>query len=386
VVDQYAAELSAPEAGAGLAVETVDHAGHFAALRDEWDGLLAASASASVFLSWEWMHTWWKHLAGDRRLHLLALRRRGELVAIAPLARRSARWRRLLPFPALEFLGTGSVGSDYLDLLVHRDCELPALEALAQHLADSDLVLELPRVNRHGAHASALARHLNQSGWVHTISATDVCPYIDLTGQDWESYLAHLGPSHRYNVRRRLRNLNRRGRVRLERAEREEQRQVAFRHLVRLHRLRWHELGRPGVFPNDALLAFHEEFTHLALQRGWLRLFVLSVDDRPVAALYGLRYGSAFHFYQSGFDPEWRKHSVGLVTMALVIRHALEEGATTFDFLRGDEAYKSLWTHTHRELIRLDLFPPSTRGALCRQTMDLRWSLKRGLAHLRHGD
>ena len=65
--------------------------------------------------------------------------------------------------------------------------------------------------------------------------------------------------------------------------------------------------------------------------------------------------------------------------MALAVRHAIEEGAATFDFLRGDEPYKSLWTHTHRELARIDLFPPTMRGALCRQAMDLRGSLKRGL-------
>jgi CelD/BcsL family acetyltransferase involved in cellulose biosynthesis len=365
-----------------IVVEKVEDPGRFAAMRGEWDDLLTASDSASVFLSWEWMNTWWKHLAEDRRLNLLALRRDGELVALAPLALRSARWRRLLPFTALEFLGTGTVGSDYLDLLVRRDCERPALDVLAQHLADSGLMLELSRVNRNGAHASALARGLTQRGWVYTLSATDVCPYVDLTGLDWDSYLAGLGPSHRYNVRRRLRKLRQRWRVRFERAEREEQRHEAFQHLVRLHRLRWHELGQPGAFPDDALLALHEEFTRLALGRGWLRLFVLSADDQPVAALYGLRYGGAFHFYQSGFDPQWRKHSVGLVTMALTIRHAQEEGAASFDFLRGDEAYKALWTHRHRELIRLDLFPPSARGALCRQTMDLRWSLKRGLAHL----
>ena len=363
-----------------IVVEKIEDPGQFAALREEWDGVLEDCASGSVFLTWEWMHTWWKHLAEDRRLQLLALRRDGELVALAPLALRSARWRRLLPFRALEFLGAGSVGSDYLDVLVRRGCEPLALNALARYLAGHGAVLELARVNRAGGHAAGLARALQPSGWTHTLTTTDVCPYIDLTGLDWAAYLSRLGPSHRYNVRRRLRKLDLRCRVRLQCAESEEQRHAALLELVRLHRLRWRELGQPGVFPDRALVAFHEEFSRLALQRGWLRLFVLTADDQPVAALYGLRYRDTFHFYQSGFDPAWRKHSVGLVTMALVIRHAIEEGAAAFDFLRGDEPYKSLWTHNHRELVRIDLFPPTLRGSLCRQAMDLRGSLKRGIA------
>jgi len=362
-----------------IVIEKIEDPDRFAQLREEWDRVLGDCATGGVFLTWEWMHTWWKHLAEDRRLHLLALRRDGELLALAPLAQRSARWRRLLPFRALEFLGTGSVGSDYLDVLVRRGCERPALGALAGHLAEHGGVLELARVNRAGGHAAELARMLQPSGWSHTVTTTDVCPYIDLSAADWDGYLARLGPSHRYNVRRRLRKLGQRFRVRLECAASEDQRHAALMELVRLHQMRWHELGQPGVFPNEPLVAFHEEFSGLALRRGWLRLFVLTVDDQPVAALYGLRYRDTFHFYQSGFDPAWRRHSVGLVTMALAIRHAIGEGATTFDFLRGDEPYKSLWTHTHRELVRIDLFPPTVRGALCRQTMDLRGSLKRGL-------
>lgn len=363
-----------------VVVEKIEDPVRFAALRHDWSRVLADSASDGVFLTWEWMHTWWKHLAGDRHLHLLALWQGSELVGLAPLALRTARWRRLLPFPALEFLGTGSVGSDYLDVVVRRGWEPQALGALARYLAQHGAVLELARVNGAGAQAAALARALKPSGWSHSLHVTDVCPYIDLAGLDWAGFLARLGPSHRYNVRRRLRKLNQRCRVRLECAGSEDQRHAALRELVRLHCLRWHELGQPGVFPDEALVAFHEEFSRLALERGWLRLFVLTADEQPVAALYGLRYRDTFHFYQSGFDPAWRKHSVGLVTMALAIRHAIEEGAARFDFLRGDEPYKALWAHAHRELVRVDLFPPTVRGALCRQAMDLRGSLKRGLA------
>jgi len=55
----------------------------------------------------------------------------------------------------------------------------------------------------------------------------------------------------------------------------------------------------------------------LALARDWLRLFVLRFDGKPAASLYGFRYNGVFYFYQSGFDPVYGKHSVGLVTMAL---------------------------------------------------------------------
>ena len=44
----------------------------------------ASSDSDCIFLTWEWLYTWWKHLAEDRSLAILAVRRGGELIALQP--------------------------------------------------------------------------------------------------------------------------------------------------------------------------------------------------------------------------------------------------------------------------------------------------------------
>ena len=55
-------------------VETIQDDEGFTRLRPEWEELLAASPSDTVFLTWEWLHTWWAHFAGRRRLLILAVR------------------------------------------------------------------------------------------------------------------------------------------------------------------------------------------------------------------------------------------------------------------------------------------------------------------------
>ncbi len=360
-----------------IAVEKIEDPARFEALRVEWNELLASSASDCLFLTWEWLFTWWRHLREDRRLHVIAVRRDGVLIAIAPLALRSRRWKRLLPFPALEFLGSGSVGSDYLDILIRRGQERHALPALAGPLAAEKTMLELSRVEKTAAHVGQLAAEIGRRGWVSARFVTDVCPYVDLSGHDWPSYLASLGSAHRYNLRRRFRNLEKRWELRFEPVRSEEQRATALRVLIALHGRRWRERGGPGVFHTASLVAFHEELSRLALEQGWLRLYVLRLDGEPVAALYGFLYHGVFYFYQTGFDPDYHQHSVGLVTVGLAIKHALEEGAKTYDFLRGNEPYKSLWTRAERELVRFELYPPGERGALYRQIMEMRWGIKK---------
>jgi CelD/BcsL family acetyltransferase involved in cellulose biosynthesis len=351
-------------------VESIIDAEGFERLRSEWNELLSSSPSDSVFLTWEWMFTWWKHLGGRRRLSILTVRSAGELIAIAPLARRPPDYGRLSPFSALEFLGTGVVGSDYLDLIVKAGWEEDALPALAGHLAQGQVMLGLSQVRKGSSLAFDLAGRIGQHGWEMSDTTTSVCPYIDLAGRTWESYLAGLGSSHRANLNRRLRNLNRGSVLHFVEARNEGERREFLAHLIDLHTQRRRELGGSETFQTPGLLAFHEEFTRLALQRDWLRLFLLHLDERPVAALYGLRYGRTFYFYQSGFDPAYAKQSVGLVAMGLTIRRALEEGAAEFDLLHGDEKYKSLWTRQHREIGRLEVYPPRVLGALQKTVID----------------
>src|SRR5882672_7647361 len=116
----------------GESVEIVHGTEDLMGMREEWSDLLAESAADCLFLTWEWLTTWWRHLAGDRKLFVLAVRQRGRLLAIAPLVVRPAGISSVLPFPALEFMGTGSIGSDYLDVIIRRGHEAFAMKTVAE--------------------------------------------------------------------------------------------------------------------------------------------------------------------------------------------------------------------------------------------------------------
>ena len=145
---------------AELVVETVEDPRSFESLKEEWNELLRASRSESLFLTWEWLWTWWKHLSDGRRLRLVTLRCGRELIAIAPLAVRPLRVRRLLPFRAVEFLGSGIIGSDYLDVIVRGGKEQDACHALADFLQHENLMLELTQLERRSCVAETLAADL----------------------------------------------------------------------------------------------------------------------------------------------------------------------------------------------------------------------------------
>ena len=158
--------------------------------------------------------------------------------------------------------------------------------------------------------------------------------------QGWEGYLE----SRSAHLRKRLRWLDRRvvkdHALSIRRTERPEQLPADMATLFDLHDRRW--AGRGGSsLAGERARAFHADFAEAALRRGWLRLWLMEWDGDPVAAWYGWHLGDRYSFYNAGFDPGRSKLSPGMFLLARVIQSAFEEGAREFDFLLGDEAYKS---------------------------------------------
>ena len=358
-------------------VERIADVSGFEALRDEWSELLEASDSNCLFLTWEWLYTWWKHLAGDRQLSILAVRCGGKLAALAPFGLRPASLVRRRPLPVLEFLGNGCVGSDYLDFIVRRGYELEARQAFASRLAKERWVLDWTQLRRGCCFAVGVAADLGERNWSASETVTNTCPFIPLSGVSWEAYLATLGAEQRYNFNRKWKRLNRDYSVQFERVYREEQCRESMDLVIELHNMRWRGRGGSDAFHTPGLVEFHREFSRLALQRGWLRLYVLRLDQKPAACLYGFLYGRTFYFYQSGFDSAYQKQSVGLVSMGLGIKSAIEEGAEEYDLLHGSEEYKSHWSRESRELGRLELYPPGGLGRICRQAVEIERASRR---------
>lgn len=351
-------------------VAIVHDVGAFEAMRAEWTELLEASAADSLFLTWEWLFTWWRHCAEGRTLWLVTVRSDGQLVGIAPLALAQPSLARLVPLRTLEFLGTGSVGSDYLDVIARRGFESMVLLALSRRLADHSLIIRLAQLDRTTGLAWELGRQLGQHGWRASSAATEVCPYIDLRGLDWQAYLEGRGAALRYNYRRRLRTLAQQGPVTFERAETPSGRRESLGRLLAFHLRRWDRRGGSDAFHRADLVAFHEELSALALCRGWLRLFTLRVGEKPLAEFYCFRYRDTLLFYQQGFDEQYAKQSVGLIAMGFAIRRAIEERAERFDLLHGRESYKFQWAAQTRELGRLELYPGHPLGWFCRRSVD----------------
>jgi CelD/BcsL family acetyltransferase involved in cellulose biosynthesis len=303
---------------------TVETVADLESVRPEWTE--AAERAGDIFATWEWADTWWRHFGGGRPLLVSVCRdAAGRVLGVLPLYMATTR-----PLRMLRFLGSGPADRQ------GPICAEADRPALASALHDA-LARTLPRWDL------LLAERLPvEDGWGSLLGTSPImwegCPVLEIDGRGWDELLAARSSNFRQQVRSRERRLARAHALRFRLADDPARLERDFATLVRLHDARW-SAGGSTAFAGRRR-AFHEEFAAVALERGWLRLWFLELDERPVAAWYGFRYGGAEWFYQGGRDPSHDRLSVGFVLMAHTVREAAEAGMERYHLLRGDEPYK----------------------------------------------
>jgi dTDP-4-amino-4,6-dideoxygalactose transaminase/CelD/BcsL family acetyltransferase involved in cellulose biosynthesis len=289
--------------------------------QEEWASL--AERNGNIFATWEWASTWCRHFIPDGKLLTHACYASDDrLVAILPLYL-STRG----PFRIVRFVGHGQ--ADELGPICETADRVAVARALRKLLGQLEFNL-------------FVAEHLpSDRGWGAWLGGKmlrqDASPVLRFGGRSWDQLLASWSANFRSQVRRRERKLAREHEVRFRLVVEPEELEGALDSLFQLHVARWQARGR---WFGPQTERFHREFAPIALARGWLRFWLLEVDQQVVAAWYGFRFGGAESYYQAGRNPSWDRFSIGFVLLVHTIRSALEDGAREYRFLLGREPYK----------------------------------------------
>ncbi len=217
------------------------------------------------------------------------------------------------------------------------------------------------------AHLQA-AQHTNALVRVHR---SQPAPYIDFThiAPDANAFLAGLGPNTRYQLRRSARRYAAQGPLSVHRAANIAEAQDMLDELARLHQISWVERGRSGAFANPYFRKFHRELITRAMSRGEVDLLRISAGPQLIGCLYNFRFDGGVLAYQSGFNyPAAGPHQKpGLTSHHLAIDMYRAEGEQRYDFLAGEERYKSSLSNASTTLHWFDVVPTwSPRGVITR--------------------
>jgi CelD/BcsL family acetyltransferase involved in cellulose biosynthesis len=322
-----------------------------AGLAEAWRGL-EESSDASFFRSWTWVGC----LAEARFPDPVLLRAEqdGRTLALA-LCNRRRSWRG-----GALFLGES--GDPALDA-VYVEHNGPLLARGAEALLPGIFRTFLAggfcrRLRLSGVDASQLAA-AQAVGAVRLLRKSPA-PWLDFSALDNEKeFLAGLGANTRYQLRRSDRAYAAAGPLQVDRANTLAQAEAFLDALAALHQATWTARGKPGAFANPAFMRFHRALLARALPRGEAALLRVAAGETIVGYLYNFCHRGRVLAYQSGFDyaTAGAHQKPGLTCHHAAIEFFRREGAQAYDFLAGDDRYKTSFANATTDLYWLDVAP-----------------------------
>lgn len=176
--------------------------------------------------------------------------------------------------------------------------------------------------------------------------------YYDVAGRSFADYLAERPSQLRNNLQRGKGRLNKNGAWRIAIQQHEDAGlEAAIAAFETVYAKSWKQPEpQPGFIPN---------LCRTAARAGWLRLGVLYVEEKPIAAQLWLTHGGVGNIYKLAYDEEASRYSAGTVLTAAMFEQALDvDRVAEVDYLNGDEPYKRDWMSHRRErhgIIAFDL-------------------------------
>ncbi len=330
-----------------MITELINGSDVFTALAEEWDDLAQRGMTDTPFQRLAYQKAWWTHLHPENgRLHTVTARNeQNELLAIACLYNLDG---------VLYFNGCVEE-TDYLDLIANAKHAEAAWQAILNCLCSPNFpawhAIDLCNVPETSPTRTVLLQEAQRRGFLFNEQVNEVCPVIPLP-DTFDGYLEGIDSKQRREISRKLR--------RAQGADAElvvvgpeddiETAVTAFLELLQkstFEKREWLTEGRRTVFYDTA---------RAAQKDGTLQLMFMEVRGKKAAALFNFDYKDRIWVYNSGLDPAlFGALSLGVVITAKAIEHAIENGRSTFDFLRGNETYKYRFGAEDTTIYRLHL-------------------------------
>lgn len=340
------------------------------AITPEWEKLDAELSPRTPFTSPLWTKLWWRHLRQARaviRQEFFVHTVRdvaGNLVAIAPLMITHRPGIVPVQLRILQFFG-GADGSitEHRCIACREEDEARVQRVLIDYLygrgEDWDLFV-WTGIRRN---ETALDSRHNQ---LHVYKQAPY--YLVPLPKSWDEFRAGLSSNMKETIRKCYRHLTREGHGFIFRVlTRPEEISTALGGLLSLHaeraQLKYATRHR-DLFAERSRRAFIADVAYRMAELNQLRMFELEVSGKVVASRMAFLLGDELYLYYSGYDVEWRKHSIMTTLMCECFKWAIESGLSVVNLSKGKDLSKLRWRGSESGFDDALLMSPTRRGNL----------------------
>ena len=339
----------------------------FNVLEPQWNTLVKETNN-SLFLRHEFLRIWYESFAARAPLRILTgWSREKRLVAALPLIQQRGVIRGM---PVRQIVAMSNAHSCRFDMIA-KDPEV-AGKAMFRHLAEQNDwdVLRIADVPD-GGQAWHIYRAAMSSGFPVGAWLSQRSPFLPLPSSE-DGLQGCVSSQLRSNARRKLRQMEKKGAVRIEQIQASDLPAV-LEDFFNIERSGWKGRNGTACDQDEQTRSFYIRLAQWAAENHWLSLFRLTLDGQTAAFQYGLTYDGAYFLPKLAFSEAFGELSPGLVLMHEVLRDCIHRHLTAIDFLGTDDEWKSRWTAHVQPHYWLYVFSKTMKGRLLHR-MKFKWT------------
>ncbi len=370
--DQSMSDLTVETMTGGLEV--------FGKLGDEWRELLSRVENDSPYGRPEWILAALRAYSPQAKVVVITVRRGGILCAILPLVEERGKFAGIPARKLRAPLTVAGVGVDVVCGLsgAEQDEVIQLLWKVIERKKGWD-VLELPSVIEDAAitRLSSLAQNCGYptGNWPVPLIAFFLIPQGPTAKKDLEKYPRH--PKLRSKVRQRETKLSALGSVELLRTVKDSRKEL--QRFYEMEASGWKGKEKSAIISDARSRQFFDEVTGEAERLGYLCLYTLELDGKPIAAHIGFTYRGRYWAVKSTYDENYRDYAPGHLIVKAILRDCSERGLS--EYVMGiREDWKLEWTQDVRKRNYQCIF---SKGLWGRALYALRFPLRRRLSALK---
>ena len=348
-------------------VKQITNPNSFLKLKEDWNFLLKNSGNRNIFLTWEWLYTWWTFYNKGKNLFIILVESNNRLVGIAPFY---VKDERILgnKIKSLRVLGDEEVCSEQLDVIVQSDFRKDVCEKICDYLDTNTTlwdILHLMDFKKNSFFVEILRKYSISNKFKIIIDEITVNPYLTISS-DWDTYFQSLSRNQRKNYRNYTNKLQKKFNHKFESFtnNRDLPLDEVMSQLIFLHEKKWTQEVGSGVFKRKRFREFHLTVAKEFFDNDWLKLFLLWIDNTIKGVFYCFEYENILFAYQLGYEPALKEYSIGKLVITWSIKCAIESGLYEVDFLRGENVYKYKYTNGIRNNISVLISKNNLKGHL----------------------
>jgi len=353
-----------------LSVKEIDNFDDILSMKDEWNRVLHESDSDSPFLTFEWLTSWWKHFSNGGKLFVILVREEERIIAIAPLMviRKSI-------FRVLQFIGTGR--SDYLDFIISQRNQ-ETLQLIFDYIYRARKhwdIINLRDIPSDSPNLRFIKGSVNGEKMVFLDSIGTIAPYLPINSA-WDQYLMTKTSKFRNNMRRIEKRMGKNGDFEIAHQDNITQEHVDIMYKIEQHS--WKSDAGSARLADKNAQDFYGEILEEFSNNGLLDLWFLDFNKEPIAYSVNFLYRNKIYNYNVAYMTEYRNLYPGKAITIKNLENAFSRNMEEYDFLRGNEEYKSDWATDKRDLYYIAIYRKTLYSIIAFFfIVKLRWMLKK---------